>query len=190
MAWRDREGWLNFVFLADGRGDETNHHEELGLKRISCATQLNIPDTAGTSSDPACNTTDTRTSQPNQARRTPDFPFPLVSTSCSSSSPISLFLVHNSTIIAEHIVMSSLSISPCRNHQLTLSTSIYQVQAYSEYKHTPKIVCCTFILMIGSWPLNVASASGVLPFTIDRQQPALHESSKVKSACYIPTVAS
>jgi len=44
MAWRDREGWLNFVFLDDGRWDGTNHHEKLGLKRISCARQLTIPD--------------------------------------------------------------------------------------------------------------------------------------------------
>jgi len=41
--------------------------------------------------------------------------------------PPSLFLVHNSTIIAEHKVKSSLSISPCHDHELTLST------AYTEY---------------------------------------------------------
>jgi hypothetical protein len=29
------------------RGDGTNHHEKLGLKRISDASQLTIPDTAG-----------------------------------------------------------------------------------------------------------------------------------------------
>jgi len=39
-------------------------------------------------------------------------------------------------------------------------------------------------------PLNVASASGMPPYMIDRHQPALHESSKVKSPCHIPTVAS
>jgi len=38
--------------------------------------------------------------------------------------------------------------------------------------------------------MNVASASGVPPHTIDRHQPALHESSMVKSPCHIPTVAS
>jgi len=52
--------------------------------------------------------------------------------------------------------------------------SIHRVQ------HPPKIVCLPFILMITSWPLNVASASGIPPYTIDRHQPALHESSKVK----------
>jgi len=44
--------------------------------------------------------------------------------------------------------------------------------------------------MITSWPLKVASASGIPPYTSDRHQPALHESSKVKSPCHIPTVVS
>jgi len=55
------------------RGDGGNHHEKLGLKRISCASRLTIPDTAGTSTDPAGNNTDTRSSKPNQASHTPDF---------------------------------------------------------------------------------------------------------------------
>jgi len=154
------------------RGDGGNHHEKLGLRRISCASQFTIPNTKGTSPDPACNYTDTRSSQPNQASRTPDFSYPLVSsTSFSSSSPISLFLVHNSTIIAEHKVKSCLSISPCHDHELTPSTayakySIHRVQhtlrvqhtpstAYTEYsihrvQQPPKIVCLPFILMIRS----------------------------------------
>ena len=66
------------MFLGDGRGDGTNHHEKLGLKRISCASQFTNPDTAGTSPDPACNNTDMRSSQPNQASRTPAFSYPLV----------------------------------------------------------------------------------------------------------------
>jgi len=99
---------------------------------------------AGTTPDMGCNYTDTRSSQPNQASRTPDFSYPLVSsTSFSYSSPISLFLVHNSTIIAEPKVKSSLSISLCHDHELTVSTayakySIHRVQytpnpAYTEY---------------------------------------------------------
>jgi hypothetical protein len=73
----------------DMRGDGGNHHEKLGLMRISCASQFTIPDTAGTSPDPAGNITDTRSSQSNQASRTPDFSYPLVSSiSFSSSSPI------------------------------------------------------------------------------------------------------
>jgi len=115
------------VFLGDGRGDGTNDHEQLGLKRILCASQFTIPDTAGASPDPACNFTDTRSSQPNQASRTPDFSYPLVSfTSFSSSTPISLFLIHISTIIAEHKVKSSLSIPPWYDHELTPSTASTQ----------------------------------------------------------------
>jgi len=157
---------------------------------MSCASQLTIPDMAGTSPDPARTNTDTRSSQPNQASHTPYFSYPLVSSiSFSSSSPISLFLVHNSTIIAEHIVNSSLSIFSWHDHELTPST------AYTEYsihrvQHPPKIVCLPFILMITSWPLNVASASGVPPYTIDPHQPALHESWKVRSHSHIPMVAS
>jgi len=68
--------------------------------------------------------------------------------------PISLFLVHNSTIVAEHKVKLSLSISPCHDYELTPSTayteySIHRVQhtpytAYTKYsihqvQHTPRI---------------------------------------------------
>jgi len=42
------------------RGDGTNRDEKLGLERISCAGQFTMPDTAGTSADPACNYTHTR----------------------------------------------------------------------------------------------------------------------------------
>ena len=44
--------------------------------------------------------------------------------------------------------------------------------------------------MIPSWPLNVASASGVPPYIIDRHQLARNESSKIKSPCHIPTFSS
>jgi len=133
------------------RGDAGNHHEKLGLKRISCASRFTIPDTAGTSPDPVCYSTDTSSSQSNQASHTPDFSYPLVSsTSFPSSSPISLFLVHNSSIIAEHKVKLSLSISPCHDHELTRSTpysesSIHRVQytpgtSYTEYSIHPRLL--------------------------------------------------
>jgi len=110
------------------RGVGGNHHEKVRLSRISCASQFTIPDTAGMSPDPACNKTTMRSSVTNQASRTPDFSCPLVtSISFSSSSPISLFLVHNSIIITEHKVKSSLSMSPCHDHEFTPST------AYAEY---------------------------------------------------------
>jgi len=120
------------------RGDGGNHHEKLGLRRISCARQFAIPDTAGTIPDPAYNITDTMSSHPNQAGCTPDSTYPLVfSTSLSSSSPISLFLIHNSTMIAEHKVKSSLSISPCHDHELTPSTAYTKSAQYTEYSIHP-----------------------------------------------------
>jgi len=83
------------------RGDRGNHHEKLGLKRISCANQFTIPDTAGMSPDLEGNISDTRSDKPNQASRTPDFSYPLISSISFSSSPISLFLLHNTTIITD-----------------------------------------------------------------------------------------
>jgi len=60
--------------------------------------------------------------------------------------------------------------------------SIHQVQhtlstAYTQYSihQVPNMVCLPFIFMITSWPLNVAIASGMPPYTIDCHQPALHE---------------
>jgi len=41
------------------KGYGSNYHENLGLKRIWCASQETIPNTAGTNPDPACNYTDT-----------------------------------------------------------------------------------------------------------------------------------
>ena len=109
-------------------GDGRNYQAKLGLQRISRASQFTISNAAGTTSDPASNNTNTKSTQPNQASLTPDFSYPPISsTSFSSSSPISLFLVHNSTIIAEDKVKSSLFISLCHNHELTPST------AYTEY---------------------------------------------------------
>jgi len=95
-----------------------------------------LPSPIGPSPDPVCNNPNTRSSQPNQASRTPDFSYPLVSsTSFSSSSPISLFLIHISTIIAEHKVKSSLCISPWHDHELTPSTASTQDCLASLHSH-------------------------------------------------------
>jgi len=75
------------------RGDGGNHHEKLGLKRISCASQFTIPDMAGTSSDPAGNNTDTRFCKPNKASRTRDFSGPHISSISFSSSSLVLATV-------------------------------------------------------------------------------------------------
>jgi hypothetical protein len=106
---------------------------KLGLKRISCASQLTIPDTAATHSDLAGKNTDTRSSKPNQAIFTPDFPYPLVS---SIFVPILIPHLPFSTIIAGHQVNSSLSISPCHDHELTLSAAYTQCSIHP-MQHTP-----------------------------------------------------
>ena len=154
------------------RGDGISSWET-GTWRISCASQFTITDTAGTSADAVRNHINTRSSKPNHASRTPDFPYPLVASILfPSASPLSLFLVHTSIIIVECKVESSMSISPCHDHELTASTtyikySIHQVQHttstactqdclssqhYHHYKLTPE---CSFSFRRASlydWP--------------------------------------
>ena len=99
------------------------------LREFHVLVNCTIPNTAGKSPNPACDNTDTRSSKPSQVIHAPDFLYPLVSAiSSSSSSPISLFLIHNSTIVAEHKAKSSLCISPCHDYELTPSGSIHRVQ--------------------------------------------------------------
>jgi len=137
LAGRDPDGQINFVLLRDGEVEDNKLRDQkrwgksswkTGTWSISCVSQSTIPDTAGMSPNLACNHTDTRSSQSNHASCTPDFSFTLVSSKLfSSSSAISLFLVHNSTIIAEQKVKSSLCILPCHDHEVTPNT------AYTEY---------------------------------------------------------
>ena len=118
-------------------GDEGNQHEKRRLQRISCTSQFTIPNMAGMSPYPACSHTDTRTPQPNQASHTPDFSYPLQSPmSFSSSSPIALFHIYNSSIIAEQKVESSLSISGCHDHELILSAA-YTMYSIHQVHRTP-----------------------------------------------------
>ena len=44
------------------RGYGGSHHDKLELKRISCASQFTMPDTAGMIPDTACKYTDMRSS--------------------------------------------------------------------------------------------------------------------------------
>jgi len=182
-----------------------NYYEKLGLQRTSCASRLTIPNMTGTTPNAWRNNTDTTYSKPIRQV------VPLISLIhlyppyCFDLHLPSLFLIDNCSIIAEYKVQSGLSISPCHDHGLTQSTdstaySIHRVQHQqstpsSEYsiqrvQHPTKIVCLPFILMIMSGPLNVASASGMPPYKINCHQPALHQSSKVKSPRHIPTIAS
>jgi hypothetical protein len=93
-----------------------NHPENVELKRISCVSQYTISYTAGTPLCPMGNTTHTTSSNHNQASRTTDFSYRLISSILFSHSTPSLFVVHNSTVIAEHKVKSSLSCFPCHEH--------------------------------------------------------------------------
>jgi len=56
MAWRNRVGWLTFIFLGDGRFDDDTERDErrlgkswweIGTQTILCASQFTIPDRAG-----------------------------------------------------------------------------------------------------------------------------------------------
>jgi hypothetical protein len=61
------------------RGNGENHHEKLGLQKILCVSELTIPEEVGISSDPPGNIIGARSSQPNQASRSSDFLYLLVS---------------------------------------------------------------------------------------------------------------
>ena len=61
------------------RGDDGNHYEKPGLKGILCVRQFTIPNTAGTSPHKAFNNTNTKYYPPDQASRTPDGSYVLVS---------------------------------------------------------------------------------------------------------------
>jgi len=86
-------------------GDEGNYNEKVGLQRVSCASQFPIINTAGTIPDLVGNNNHMTPSNPNRVSHTPDISYLLVfPMSLSSSSPISLFVIHNSTIITEYKV--------------------------------------------------------------------------------------
>jgi hypothetical protein len=186
LKTRKREMW----------GDGGNQYETLRLQRILCASQYTLPERDNFRPDLQCHTSNARSSEPKYRSCTPDFSSLLVAyTSLSSSSPISLCLVHNSTIIAENNVKLSLSISPWS--WVDTKYSIQQVQhtpstAYTEYSiyrvsHPHMIVQLPCSLIVTSWPLDAALASIVPSYTIDPHMPALHHSFKCKftwSYCY------
>jgi len=111
---------------------------------------LTIPDTAGTSRHPAGKYPDTRSSKSNQASGTPDCHSRSYPPYCSPLHPSSLSFSSRSVLSShEHTVMSTLSISPCHHHELTLSAS-YTECSIHQVQHTPRIVCRPFILTISS----------------------------------------
>jgi hypothetical protein len=127
--------------MREMRGDGGNHREKLQLIRVLSVIQYTIPGMAGTFADSVCSLTDTRSLQCNQSSRTPDFLYLLISSTLFSCvSPISLLLIHNSTIIAVHKVKSSLHISPCHDHQAT------QSEVFTECSMHPRL----FVLLLYS----------------------------------------
>jgi len=121
-----------------------NDYKQLGLKRILCGSQFTIPDMAGTRPNLESTNNDTRSSRSNQATHTLDMSHQLVSyTTFSSFTFVTLCLVYNTIIIAEHEIMSSVSISPCHNQELTLST------AYTEYSIHQRLLVFPSFLWLG-----------------------------------------
>jgi hypothetical protein len=196
MGWRDREWWLNFVFLGDGRVKHKNKRSE-EMRNIIMRNwdwrEYHVP---------------VIWSSPIQqvwviiwriipAIRGIVIPIrqvlslilhgPSYASYHSHFHPPSLCL--SSKTLPEHMVNSSLSISPCHHCEWTLTT------AYTEYslhrvQHRPKFVCNPIILTISSWPLNVAPASGVPPCQLTATSQFTIRTSKVKSPYHIPTVSS
>jgi len=131
MTCRDWEGWLNYVFLGDGRVQNDKESDEgwweiimrnwnLGEFRVWVNLRLLIRHVRFLIQQALSPIR----GLPNSIRQV----VPLIShicsypPYCSHLCPPSLFLIHNSTIITVHIVQSSVSISPCHDHELTLST--------------------------------------------------------------------
>jgi len=222
MAWRDREGWLNFVLLGDCRvEDEKERDAEIimrnwDLENFVCESIYH----------PRYGRYESRSGV--ELHQYEVFP-----TQSGKSYPrflISARILHIVLIFIPHLALSRPQLYHHRRTQSSViplyvsmpwswvdtEYSIHRVQhtprtAYTKYsihrvqytpstasteysihwvQHPPKIVCLPFILMITRWPLNVASASGAPPHTINRHLLAPHESSKVKSSCHIPTFVS
>jgi len=122
-----------------------------------------------------------------------------------SHPSLSLFAIIISSHWVQHTPSTAYTEYSIHRVQHTPSTayteySIHQVQhtpstAYTEYsihrvQHTPEIVCRPSILMISSWPLNVASACGVPPYRSTATSQFSIRPSKVKSPHHIPTFPS
>ena len=136
LAWRDREGWLNIMFLGDGRVEVKNNRVERRWEIImrnwdwrEFRVQVNLPIQIL-----QVLLRIWRVITLMQGLQTPIGQVIPLSSHIGSYPPYQinlnppfLILVHNSTIITEHKVKSSISISACHDHKLMPST------AYSEY---------------------------------------------------------
>jgi len=130
--------------------DRGNRHQKLGLREFR--VRVNLPSPIWQVRVPIRLVITPKWGLPNQIRHIVHLISHIRSYPPYRSQlhPPSVFLVHNCTILAEYKVMSSFSIFPCHDHELTLCT------AYTEYsihwiQHPPKIACLSFILMITRW---------------------------------------
>ena len=173
MAWWDREGWLKFRLLGDSRVvDEEERDEkrwgkagwETGIWRISCPSQFTIRNMAGKNLNLVCNDLNTRSSKPNQTSCTPDFSYPLIFCRLFlSSSPSFSFL---------SITLPSLQNTKLSHPLLSLCVMII---SWHRVQHTPSTASTQDSLSSlhsndYKLTLNVASASSVPPYMIDRNQ--------------------
>ena len=175
------------------RRDEANHHEELGLREFR--VQVNLPSPKWQVGVPIwCVITPIR-GLPNLIREVVRMISHIRSypPHCSCLHPPSLSFSYTTLSSSQKTKLSHPSLSlhamimSWHWVQHTLSTT-YTKHSIHRVQDTPSTAFS--ILMITSWPLNVASASGVPPYMIDHHQPARQESSNVKSPCHISTFAS
>jgi len=67
---------------------------------------------------------------------------------------------------------------------------VHTVHCIYRVQHPPKTACVRFIVTITWWLMEQASAFAVPPYTIDHDQPSLHETLIVMSPYHMPAVAS
>ena len=108
------------------------NHEKLGLKRIRCASQFNIPDTSGTNPDPACDHTDMRSSKLNEVSRTLISHIRSYPPHCSHHHPPSLYFSSTTLPSSQNTMLSHPSPS---SHALIMSR--HRLQAYTKYNIHP-----------------------------------------------------
>jgi len=192
MAWRDREVLLNFTFLGDGSVEDEKERDDRRWGKSSWGTgttefrvRVNWPSPIQQVQVPIWRVIRPIWGLPNLIRQV----VPLI-------SHIRSYPPHSTHLHPPSLSFLSTTLPASQNTKLshpslslhTMMMGWHRVQhtpstAYTAYsihrvQHPPKVVCLPFILMITSWPLNVVSASGVPPCTIDCHQPALHKSLK------------
>jgi len=102
------------------RGNRENHHEKLQHKIISCAGQYTIPNMTGTSSNPAGNYTNMRTSKSNRESHTPDSHICSYPPYCSHLHPPSLSFSSTTLPSSQKYKFKSLfSIYLCYDNEFT-----------------------------------------------------------------------